>query len=126
MSEDLLHEMKIRELNSFKWREDVTEPLSKEFNIDIDEMNEIFSKKLDMSQIDALHATFESSKDEALHRKLYADLHLHWFIGVLNIITEEQANKIILPIAKMIIKNNLSYEDALTKGRYELLKLLKD
>ncbi len=125
MAKDLLREMKLRELNSYQWQEDIIKPLSNEFKTSTGDMNEIFLEKLDMSQIDALHATFESSKHEALYRKLYVDLHLHWFIEVLNIINIEEANKIILPLAKKILKNNTSYDVALTEGRSELLELLR-
>lgn len=125
MSEDLLREMKLRELNSYQWQKDVIKPLSEELNISAEDMNVIFLKNLDMSQIDALHATFESSKHEAIYRKLYADLHFHWFIEVLNMTNIEEANKIILPIAKKIIKNQSSYDEALKEGRNELLKLLR-
>ena len=125
MAKDLLREMKLRELNSYQWQEDIIKPLSNEFKTSTGDMNEIFLEKLDMSQIDALHATFESSKPEALYRKLYVDLHLHWFIEVLNIINIEEANKIILPLAKKILKNNTSYDVALTEGRSELLELLR-
>ena len=120
MTKDLLREMKSRELHSYQWQEDIIKPLASEFNVNIDIMNEVFLENLDMSQIDALHATFESSKHEALHRKLYVDLHLHWFIEVLNIINTEDANKIILPTAKKVVKNNVSYDDALNEARSEL------
>ena len=124
MVEDMLREMKLRELNSYRWQEDVIKPLAKEFNIDSDNLNEIFVEKLDMSQIDALHATFESSKHEAIYQKLYVDFHFHWFIDVLNMVTIEDANKIILPLAKKILRNKLSYSDALIEGRNDLIKLL--
>lgn len=124
MTKDLLREMKSRELHSYKWQEDIIKPLASEFNVNVDIMNEVFLEKLDMSQIDALHATFESSKHEAIYRKLYVDLHLHWFIEVLNIINIDDANKIILPSAKKIL-NETSYEDGLTEARCELLELLR-
>ena len=122
---DLLYQMKLREIESFKWQEDIIEPLSKEFNISVDEMNEIFIENLDMSQIDSLHATYQSALHDALHRKLYVDLHLQWFIDVLGIVTVEQGDKIRLPLAKKLI-NGADYNEILQEGRNKLLFVLKE
>lgn len=121
---DLLREMKMRELESYQWQKDVVKPLSEEFNVSIDEMNEVFLDNLDMSQIDSLHATFQSALHEAILRKLYIDLHLQWFIEVLNMINEEQGNKIRVPLAKKIVEG-ADYKETLQEGRNQLFACLK-
>ena len=66
--------MKTRILKSFRWQEDIIIPLSKEFGISTEEMEDIFMNDLDMSSLEGLHGTFKVAELEALAMKFYASL----------------------------------------------------
>ena len=116
--------MQKRIVKSYAWQRDIIVPLSQEFDCTVDELEEVFFNSLDMSSLEALHATFESAEDICLYQKLNADLSLCWYIDTLEVISREDGKKLKMSIIDEI-KNGKSYEDALKEGKLELFKLLK-
>ena len=116
--------MQKRIIKSYAWQRDIIVPLSKEFDCTVDEFEEVLFNSLDMSSLEALHATFESAQDICLYQKLNADLRLCWFVDTLELITREDAKNLKMKVVKMI-KDGKPYEDALKEGQLELFELLK-
>lgn len=123
--EEKLHLMKKRILESFKWREDSIVPLSKEFNLSIDEMDDFFIEILDMSSLESLHATFQTANSYCLLKRLHIDLRLCFFYNNLDLISKNQADELKLKLANEI-ENGRDYEEVLNEGRKELLDLIRD
>ena len=116
--------MQKRIIKSYAWQKDIIIPLSKEFNCTVDELEEVLFNSLDMSSLEALHATFESAQDICLYQKLNADLRLCWFADTLELITREDGKNLKMNIISEI-KKGKSYEDALKEGQLKLFELLK-
>ena len=116
--------MQKRIIKSYAWQRDIIVPLSKDFDCSVDELEEVLFDSLDMSSLEALHATFESAQDICLYQKLNADLRLCWFVDTLELISREDAKKLKMKLVKEI-KDGKSYEDALKEGHLELFELLK-
>ena len=123
-SDEKLKLMQKRIIKSYAWQRDIIVPLSKEFDCTVDEFEEVLFNSLDMSSLEALHATFESAQDICLYHKLNADLRLCWFVDTLELITREDAKNLKMKVVKMI-KDGKPYEDALKEGQLELFELLK-
>lgn len=119
----LLRQLKMREIESYQWQKEVIGPLSEEFQVSIDEINDLFVNNLDMSNINNLHATFQSANHEEILLKLYSDLHLKWFIEVLEMITVKQGDKIRVPLFKRIVEGE-DYDKVLQEGRNQLFAIL--
>lgn len=117
--------LKDRIIKSFKWQEDIIIPLSKEFGISTEEMKEIFMKDLDMSSLEGLHGTFFVAEHEALTMKFFADLKLCWFSTTLELVSSEEAEDICKRLADDVV-NGKSYDESLTKGREEILNIIKN
>lgn len=123
--EELLHRMKKRIITSYRWQEDIIIPFSEELKTSPEELEEILIKRLDMSSLEALQPRFESSKPRCTKERIHSDLKLCWLCDMMNILTEEEAEKIKDKITFEILKENKSYEDAIEDGRKELLTYLK-
>ena len=116
--------MQKRIIKSYAWQKDIIIPLSKEFNSTVDELEEVLFNSLDMSSLEALHATFESAQDICLYQKLNADLRLCWFVDTLELITREDGKNLKMNVISEI-KKGKSYDDALKEGQLKLFELLK-
>jgi energy-converting hydrogenase A subunit M len=116
--------MQKRIIKSYAWQRDIIIPLSKEFDCTIDELEEVLFNSLDMSSLEALHATFESAQDICLYQKLNADLRLCWFADTLELVSRDDAKNLKMEIVKEV-KDGKSYEDALKEGQLKLFELLK-
>lgn len=125
MDEDkkLLETMKLRILRSFRWKEDVVAPLASELEISNEELEKILMRHLDMSSLEALHATLESARPKCLSERLHADLRLCWLCDVMEIVTVEEANRIKISLVKEII-NGKDYDMVLKDGKKQVLDLL--
>ena len=53
--DEVLRIMKMRIIDSYRWRQDIIEPISKELGISEEELEEILIKRLDMASLEALH-----------------------------------------------------------------------
>ncbi|MDR2544316.1 MAG: DUF1959 domain-containing protein [Methanobrevibacter sp.] len=124
MSENLLKTMKMEIIHSFRWKKDIIIPLSEELAIPVDEFEEILIDKLDMSSLEALHATYESSKPKCLMEKLNCDLKLCWIVDVLKIIDEKDYNNLKAKLMIKIAKGE-KYEEILKFGKEKVYELLK-
>jgi energy-converting hydrogenase A subunit M len=122
--QDSLKVMKTRIIRSFKWREDVVIPLSKELEIPVNEFEEILINNLDMSSLESLYATFEYAKPESSMEKLNCDLSLYWLVDVLKIINTEDYNKLKSKLMVKIAKGE-KYKEVLKFGKKEVYQLLK-
>lgn len=120
---DLLKTMKLRILRSFRWKADVIDPLACELEIDSELFEEILMSKLDMSGIDALHATFESAKPQCLSHRFHSDLKLCWLVDVLELLPEEQTEILKMHLVKEVI-DGAKYEDTLEKGKKQIIEML--
>ena len=116
--------MQKRIIKSYAWQRDIIVPLSKEFDCTIDELEEVLFNSLDMSSLEALHATFESAQDICLYQKLNADLRLCWFVDSLELVSREDGRNLKMKVVNEV-KNGKSYEEALKEGQLELFELLK-
>ena len=123
-NDDKLKLMQKRIIKSYAWQRDIIIPLSKDFDCTVDELEEVFFNSLDMSSLEALHATHESAQDICLYQKFHADLRLCWFNGTLELISDEDAKNLKMKLVSEV-KNGKSYEDALKEGHLELFELLK-
>ncbi len=116
--------MQKRIIKSYAWQRDIIVPLSKDFDCTVEELEEVLFNSLDMSSLEALHATFESAQDICLYQKLNADLRLCWFTDTLELISREDGKNLKMKIVNEV-KNGKSYEEALKEGQLELFELLK-
>lgn len=116
--------MQKRIIKSYAWQRDIIIPLSKDFDCTVEEVEEMFFDSLDMSSLEALHATHESAQDICLYQKFNADLRLCWFNGTLELISDEDAKNLKMKLVKEV-KNGKTYEDALKEGHLQLFELLK-
>ncbi|RBQ23799.1 hypothetical protein ALNOE001_06880 [Candidatus Methanobinarius endosymbioticus] len=121
--EKLLEKMKLRILRSFKWKDDVVNPLSDELGISNEEMEKILMNHLDMSSLEALHPTFESARPKCIAERLQADLRLCWLCDVMEIVSIEESNRIKMILVKEIM-NGKNYDEALNDGKKQVLDLL--
>lgn len=122
--DDVLHTMKMRIIESYRWKVDILEPFSKELGISQEQLKEILIKRLDMSSLEALHPRFESSKHYCIKERVHSDLRLCWLSDVMNILSEEETEQIINKIAAEILTKGKSYEEAVEDGRKDLLEYL--
>ena len=117
--------MKDRIVKTYVCQKDIIKPLSKDFDCTPEEFEHIFFEKLDMSQLLAFHATFETSQYECLINKLHADLRLCWFIGTLELVSKEDADELKVKLAQKIMDGQ-DYSDVLKEGQKELFELIKN
>ncbi len=122
--DDILRIMKMRIIESYRWKLDIIKPISKELGISEDQLEEILIRRLDMASLDALHPRYESSKHYCIKEKLHSDLRLCWLCDVMNILSEEEADEIKNKIASEILTKGKSYPEALEDGRKDLLEYL--
>lgn len=120
----LLRVMKERIIRSYKWQEDVVIPMAEELKIPPEEFEEILMKHLDMSSLEALHARFESAKFNCTREKVHSDLRLCWLTDVMEILTEEETDEIEIKITSEVVYDGKNYDEAINKGRTELLEFL--
>lgn len=123
--ESKLELMKDRIVETYVCQEDIMKPLSEDFDCTADELKQVFFERLDMSQLLAFHATFETSQYECLLMKLHADLRLCWFIGTLELITKEDGEDLKEKLAQKIMDGQ-NYSDVLKEGQKELFTLIKN
>ncbi len=122
--DDVLRIMKMRIVESYRWKLDIVEPISKELGISEDELEEILIKRLDMASLEALHPRYESSKHHCIKDKLHADLRLCWLSDAMNILSKKETEEIKNKIAAEILTEGKSYQEALEDGRKDLLEYL--
>ena len=122
--EEKLELMKDRIVKTYVIQKDIINPLSKDFDCTPEELEHVFFDLLDMSSLEAMHATFESAEDICLYQKFNADLRLCWFNGTLELISDSDAKKLKMELVEKV-KSGKSYEDVLKEGRLELFELLK-
>lgn len=121
--ESLMELLKGRILNSYRWQEDIIKPFSEEMSISTKTLEKILMKRLDMSSLEALHPRFEQSKYQCIFDKVHSDLKICWFLDIMDILTEEEANAIKSKVAKEVVEGK-SYEDAIEDGKKELIEYL--
>jgi energy-converting hydrogenase A subunit M len=79
-------------------------------------------KRLDMSSLEAINPRFESSQLRCIKERIHADLRLCWLCDVMNLLTEEESERIQNKIAYEVLKENKSYDKAIEEGRKDLLE----
>lgn len=117
--------MKERILGSYAWQRDIINPLSKDYDCTPEELKEVFFKLFDMSTLEAFHGTFDVAQTICLAKKFHADLRLCWFIGYLEVISEEEGDILKEKLVDEV-KSGRNYDDVLKEGQLELFKLLKE
>ena len=122
--DDVLRIMKMRIVESYRWKLDIIKPISMELEIPEEQLEEILIRRLDMASLEALHPRYESSQHYCIKEKLHSDLRLCWLCDVMNILTEEEAEEIKNKIAAEILTKGKSYQEAMEDGRKDLLEYL--
>ncbi|OWT33531.1 NiFe hydrogenase [Methanobrevibacter sp. 87.7] len=123
--ESRLRLYKTRIIKSFRWQKDIINPCAKYLGISNDEFEDILMDKLDMSSLESLHATYESSLHEELMLKLHVDLKFFWFVDVLNLISEEEATQLKVKLAKEVQYKHMTYDEAVEEGKKEFLDIIR-
>ena len=123
--EELLLRMKKRIVTSYRWQEDIILPFSAELKIKPEELENILMRRLDMSSLEALHARFESSRLRCTKEKIHSDLKLCWLSDVMDLLTEDESERIKNKIAFKVLNGNETYKKAIEEGRKELVEYLK-
>ncbi|CAB3287449.1 Energy conserving hydrogenase Eha protein M [Methanocaldococcus lauensis] len=101
-------------------------PISKALKIDVDEVIEIFLKKLDFTSCYELHAYAEQARMGCLGRKVDIDLGLCWLCDFFGLIKKEEADLIRKKVVELHVLYKKPYEEALEEGRKLIIKLLKE
>lgn len=117
--------MKKRILGSYAWQRDIIGPLSKDYECTTEELEDVFFKIFNMSDLNAFHGTFKTAQDICLDKKFHADLRLCWYVGALEIITPQEADALKEKLVGEV-KSGKAYEKVLKEGQLELFKLLKE
>ena len=117
--------MKERILGSYAWQRDIINPLSKDFECTPEELKDVFFKLFDMSTLEAFHGTFDIADRLCLSKKFHADLRLCWFIGYLEVLTEEEGDDLKEKLVDEV-KSGRDYEEVLKEGQLDLLNILKE
>ena len=123
--EEKLELMKDRIVKTYVCQKDIILPLSEDFECTPEELEHVFFDLLDMSELQSLHATFETSQYECLINKLHADLRLCWFIGTLELVSKDDADELKVKLAQKIMDGQ-DYSDVLKEGQKELFELIKN
>ena len=123
--EEKLRLLKQRVLHSYKWEKEVTHPLAKEFDVSIEEFEDILMDHLDMGELENMFSTFEEADYDRILRQLHLDLRLYWFGDVLKIISPEEYSPLKHRLADDI-KNGRNYEECLKEGREKIISILKN
>lgn len=124
-NEEKLRLFKTRILESFRWEKDIVKPFSEFLGISEQEFEDILMDHLDMSSLESLHSTFESSLHEELMLKLHVDLKFFWFVDVLALISDEEATQLKVKLAKEIQYNHITYDEAVEEGKLEFLNMIR-
>ncbi|ADC68976.1 (NiFe)-hydrogenase-3-type complex Eha, EhaM [Methanocaldococcus sp. FS406-22] len=106
--------------------DDVFIPIAKALKIDVDEVIEIFAKKLDFASCYELHAYAEQAKMGCLGRKVDIDLGLCWLSDFFGLIKKEEADLIRKKVVESHLLYKKPYKEALEEGRQMIIKLLKE
>ncbi len=117
--------MKQRILHSFKWEEVIIHPLAREFEVSIEEFEDILMNHLDMGELENMLATFEEAGHDKILRQLHIDLRLYWLGDVLGIISSEEYIPIKFELLNDI-ENGKDYDSCLKKGRKKVINILKN
>jgi energy-converting hydrogenase A subunit M len=120
----LLHTMKMRIVESYRWQVDIIKPFAQELDIPKEDLEEILMKRLDMSSLEAIHPRWESSKERCYKERIHADLRLCWLSDVMNLLDKDETDKITTKIAREILLENKPYKEALKDGWKNLLEYL--
>lgn len=117
--------MKDRIVKTYVCQRDIILPLSEDFGCAPEELEHMFFDLLDMSELQSLHATFETSQYECLLKKFHVDLRLCWFSSTLELISKEEGDVLKEKLAKQVMDGK-NYSDVLKDGQKELFQLLKN
>ena len=79
---------------------------------------------LDMSSLEALHATYVTAQETCLAEKFNADLRLCWFVDTLELISKEDATNLKDKLVKEVM-NGKKYDEVLEEGQIEVFQILK-
>ena len=117
--------MKERILGSYAWQRDIINPLSKDFGCTPEELKEVFFKLFGMDTLEAFHGTFDVANRLCLEKKFHADLRLCWFIGYLEVLSDEEGDKLKKKLVDEVLSGR-DYDEVLKEGQLELFEILKE
>ena len=123
-NEEKMKLYKLRILRSFRWQKDIIIPLSKELGISSEEFEDILMNHLDMSSLNSLHSTYESSIPEVIMNKLEVDLKLFWYVDILELISKEEASDLKVQLSIKIL-DGYDYNQALEEGKQLILEMIR-
>ncbi|ENN95819.1 (NiFe)-hydrogenase-3-type complex Eha, EhaM [Methanocaldococcus villosus KIN24-T80] len=101
-------------------------PLAKKLDMDVDEIIEIFLKKVDFASVYELSAYVEQAKMGCLGRKVDIDLGLCYLADFFKLIDRKKADLIRKKVVELHLLYNKPYKDALNVGKKLIIKLLRE
>ncbi|WP_409200943.1 DUF1959 family protein [Methanobrevibacter sp. DSM 116169] len=117
--------MKNRILDSYAWKRDVIVPLSEDFNVTTEEIENVLFKDMDMSSLSNTFATYETATVKCLLKRLHIDLNLCWIEDTLNLISKKDSDNLKLNLVNEINAGK-EYNEVLKEGREKLFNFLKN
>ncbi len=123
-TKEKLELMKLRILKGYKWQIDIINPLSKELEMDNEELEQILMNNLDMISLEGLHSRIQSAYPNYLKTKLYFDLKLNLLIDVMQLIPKKDINTLLDEKIEEIL-NGKNYDSIYDETKKEIKSLLK-
>jgi len=133
MSDETIKKIKLWKLESYSYKDNVLEPLSKFLNLSLEEVEELLAKNLDMARIESSHSSAEQAKLFRMEKQIEVDLGLDYFLH-LELLSEDQINFIREDVMNKLEKsgkldfnpNSDKYKELINEARNMILKILKE
>lgn len=133
MSDENIQTIKLWKLESYSYKKNVVEPLSRFLNLSPREVKELLAKNLDMVRIEASHSSAEQAKLFRMERQFQVDLGLDYLLQ-LELLSKDQIALIQDNFRKEVEKsgkldfdeNSPEYNQLLNDARSKILKILKE
>ena len=133
MTDETIRKLKVWELESYSYKANVLEPLSKFLNISVEEVVELLSKNLDMARIESSHSSAEQAKLFRVEKEIEVDLGLDYFLH-LELLSKDQISSIREEVMNELGKsgklnfdlNSNEYKEIINEAREKILKILKE
>lgn len=133
MTDETIKKLKLWKLESYSYKDNVLEPLSKFLNISIEEVEELLAKNLDMARIESSHSSAEQARLFRTEKQIEVDLGLDYFLHLelltehqINIIKEEVMNELEMSGKLDFHANTDKYIALINEARKKILKILKE
>lgn len=133
MTDETIKKLKLWKMESYSYKHNVLEPLSKFLNLSLDEVEELLAKKLDMARIESSHSSAEQAKLFRMEKQIELDLGLDYFLHLellsehqINLIREDFMNKLEKSGKLDFDLNSDEYIGLINEARKKILKILEE